>query len=149
MPDGLKSNVKLFADNTSIFSIVKNKSDSAKDLSHDLSLISKWAFKGKMLFNLNPTKLAQEVIFSRKKGDSGHPDIFFNDISVERTSHHKHLGIYLDKKLNFKVHIEIALCKVNKTIPVTKRLRHTLPRKPLLTIYKAFLRSHIHYGNII
>ena len=41
MPDGLKSNVKLFADNTSIFSIVKNKSDSAKDLSHDLSLISK------------------------------------------------------------------------------------------------------------
>ena len=47
------------------------------------------------------------------------------------------------------MHIETALCKVNKTIPVTKRLRHTLPRKPLLTIYKAFLRSHIYYGNII
>ena len=27
IPDGLKSNVKLFADNTSVFSIVKNKND--------------------------------------------------------------------------------------------------------------------------
>ena len=45
MPDGLKSNVKLCADDTSIFSIVKNKNESAKDLTHDLSLISKWAFQ--------------------------------------------------------------------------------------------------------
>ena len=55
MPDGLKSSVKLFADDTSIFGIVKNKNDSAKDLTHDLSLISKWAFQWKMLFNLDPT----------------------------------------------------------------------------------------------
>ena len=43
MPNGLKSNVKLFAGDTSIFSIIKNKDNSAKDLTHDLSLISKWA----------------------------------------------------------------------------------------------------------
>ena len=70
MPNGLKSNVKLFEDNTSIFSIVSNKTDSAKDLTHDLSLISKWAFKWKMLFNPDPIKPAQEVIFSQKKDDS-------------------------------------------------------------------------------
>ena len=67
MLDGLKSNIKLFADDSSIFSIVKNKNYSAKDLIHDLSLISNWAFKWKMLFNPDPTKPAQEVIFSRKK----------------------------------------------------------------------------------
>ena len=49
MPDGLKSNVKLYADDTSIFSIVKNKNYSAKDLTHDLSILSKWALKRKML----------------------------------------------------------------------------------------------------
>ena len=37
MSNGLKNNVKLFADDTSIFSIVKNKNDSAKDLTHNLS----------------------------------------------------------------------------------------------------------------
>ena len=63
-----------------------------------------------MLFNPDPTKPAQEVIFSRKKDDSAHPNIFFNDIPVKRASHQKHRGIYLDEKLNFKMHIETALC---------------------------------------
>ena len=36
-----------------------------------------------------------------KKGDSAHPDIFFNDISVERALH-QDFGIYLDEKINFK-----------------------------------------------
>ena len=45
--------------------------------------------------------------------------------------------------------IETVLCKVNKGISTIKKLKHTLPRKSLLTIYKAFLRSHIDYGHVI
>ena len=82
-----------------------------------------------MLFNPDPTKPAQAVIFSRKKGDSAHPNIFFNDMSVDRASHQNHLGIYLDEKLNFKVLIETVLCKVNKGLSMIKKLGHTLPRK--------------------
>ena len=41
MPNGLTGNVKLFVDDTYIFSIIKNKNNSAKDLTHDLSIISK------------------------------------------------------------------------------------------------------------
>ena len=111
MPDGLKSYV---TDDTSIFSIFKSKNGSAKDLTQDPSLISKWAFQWKIHFNPDPTKLAQEVIFSRKKGDSAHPNIFFNDMSVERASHQKHLGIYLDEKINFKMHIETIYVKLIK-----------------------------------
>ena len=69
-----------------------------------------------------------------------HPNIFFHDIPVERASHQEHLGIYLDEKLNLKIRIETVLCKVNKGISIIKKLRHTLPTKLLLTIYKAFLR---------
>ena len=76
MPNGLKSNVKQFADNTSNFTIVKKKM-TAKDLNHDLSLISKWTFKWKMLFNPDPTKPAQEVIFSRKKDMTHLIQIYF------------------------------------------------------------------------
>ena len=47
------------------------------------------------------------------------------------------------------MHIETVLCKVNKGISIIKKLRHALSRKSLLTIYKAFLRPHIDYGNII
>ena len=70
-------------------------------------------------------------------------------MSVERASPQKHLGIYLDKKLNSKMHIETALYKVNKGISVIKKVRHTLQRKSLLTIYLAYLRPRIDYGDII
>ena len=39
--------------------------------------------------------------------------------------------------------METVLCKVNKGISITKKLRHSLPKKSLLTIYKAFLRPNI------
>ena len=66
-PDELKSNAKLFADDTSLFYIVKNENENANALNYDLSQISKWAFNWKMLFNPDPSKPAQEVLFSRKK----------------------------------------------------------------------------------
>ena len=56
MPDGLKSNVKLFADDTSYFSVIKNKDESASDLTNDLDTISIWAYKWKIPFNLDPKK---------------------------------------------------------------------------------------------
>ena len=55
----------------------------------------------------------------------------------------------LDEKLNFKQHVDSAILKMNKGISVIKKLRHSLPRKSLLTIYKAFLRPLIDYGDII
>ena len=41
IPNVMKTNIKLFADDTYIFSIVQNKDNSAKDLTHDLLLLSK------------------------------------------------------------------------------------------------------------
>ena len=67
LPDNLNSLVKLFADDTSLFSTVHDPTLSAKILNDDLSRISEWAHRWKMLFNPDITKQAQEVIFSRKK----------------------------------------------------------------------------------
>ena len=44
LPDGLKSNAKLLADDTSLFSSFKSKEESASDLTNDLDKISKWAY---------------------------------------------------------------------------------------------------------
>ena len=148
LPNELKSNVKLFADDASLFTIVKDINESASILNNDLLLISKWAFNWKMLFNPDPTKPAQEVIFSKKKKKTQtYPSL--NNIQVEKVPYQKHLGILLDEKLNFKQHVDSAILKMNKGISVIKKLRHSLPRKSLLTIYKAFLRPLIDYGDII
>ena len=138
LPNELKSSVKLFADDTSLFTIVKDKNESANTLNNDLLLISKWAYNWKMLFNPDPSKPAQEVLFSRKKKTQIHPAISFNNTQVERASHNEHLSVLLDEKLNFKQHIDTIILKINKGI--TTKLRHRLPRKSLMIIYKAFLR---------
>ena len=54
LPNGLKSNAKLFADDTSLFTIVKGKIESANILNDDLQLISNEAYKWKSFFNQNP-----------------------------------------------------------------------------------------------
>ena len=149
LPDGLKSNAKLFADDTSLFTIVKEKNESAIILNDDLQLISSWANKWKMLFNPDPKKPVQELLFSRKNQIQNHPTISLNNIQVERTNFQKHLGLILDEKLNFKQHVDSAISKVNKGISVIKKPRHTLPRKSLITIYKVFLRPLIDCGEII
>ena len=149
LPDELKSNAKLFAGDTSLFSIVKDENESANALNYDLCQISKWAFNWKMLFNPDPSKPAQEVLFSRKKKTQSHSEISVNNIPVVRSSNQKHLGLILGEKLNFKQHIDNAISKINKDIAVIKKLRYSLPRKSLITIYKTFLRPLIDYGDII
>ena len=55
----LSSNVKIFADDTSLFSVVHDVSASARELNGDLKKINKWAFQWKMSFNSDPSKQAQ------------------------------------------------------------------------------------------
>ena len=101
LSDDLSTTAKLFADDTSLFSIVQNVSISANHLNNDLSKIKNWAFQWKMSFNPDPSKQAQEVIFSHKIQKTCHPFIYFNDKSVKQIPSQKHLGLILDNKLNF------------------------------------------------
>ena len=73
LTDGLSSNTKLFADDTSLFSVIHDSVITTLELNSDLSRIKQWAFQWKMSFNPDPNKQAQEVIFSRKLKKFCHP----------------------------------------------------------------------------
>ena len=92
LPNRLNSNVKLFADDTSLFSVVHNITDSANLLNSDLCKINEWALQWKISFNPDPIKQAQEIIFSRKTSKRNHPWFMFNNSIVNLTTNHKHLG---------------------------------------------------------
>ena len=70
--------------------------ETANTLSNDLKEINKWSFQRKMSFKPDPTKQAQEVIFSRNTTKTIHPKIFFNNIPVIKTDSQKYLGLDLD-----------------------------------------------------
>ena len=97
----------------------------------------------------NPSIIYGLIMFSRKTVKVSHPSITFNTVPVARTACQKHLGLYLDEKLNFHDHINAKILKANKGIGIIKRLSNTLPRKSLLTIYKSFIRPHLDYCDII
>ena len=77
LPNGLKSECKLFVDDTSLFSVAHDLNTFPSDINNDLKLISDWAFQWKISFNPDPSKQAQEIIFSRKKDEVVSPKCVF------------------------------------------------------------------------
>ena len=62
----LSTNVKLFADYTSLFSILNDANKYIQNLSNDLCVISNWAYQWKMsLTRIDPNKLKK--LFSQEK----------------------------------------------------------------------------------
>ena len=145
----IESNVKLFADDTSLFSVVSDPNISARSLNNDLEIIRQWAFQWKMSFNPDPSKQAHEVIFSRKRKKPFYPDLYFNQSKVVQISSQKHLGLFLDEKLNFNLQLKTIIDKTTKSISVLRKLRFHVPRHSLITIYKSFIRSQLEYADVV
>ena len=149
LPEGLNYEVKLFADDTSLFSIVNCVNTSASTLNKDLFKIQDWAYQWKMSFNPDRTKQTQEIIFSRKKNAATHPPLFFNNSGIKLSSIQKHLGLPLDSKLSFSEHINDKIHQANKGVGLLRKVQTILPRNSLLTIYKSFIRPLLDYTDVI
>ena len=87
----ISSQIKLFADDASLFLPVRDPAMCQQILKKDLITITKWAYQWKMKFNPDITKQAVEVIFSHKRNKPDHPSINFNVIPVKRESETQHL----------------------------------------------------------
>ena len=62
----MKCNVKLFADDTSLFTVVQEPNAVAEDMNHELELISKWAHDWRMSFQCRSAQQAVELLFSKQ-----------------------------------------------------------------------------------
>ena len=149
LPNGLQSNPKCFADDTSLSSTVQDITTSTVSLNNDLSKVSEWALQWKMHFKPDPSKQAQELLFSRKTSSKPYSSLNFNENPVHPVQLQKHLGLFLDSKLSFDEHIQCILIKTRKIIGLIRKLQPVIPRAALLTIYKSFLRPHLDYGDVI
>ena len=149
MTTDLKCNVKLFADDTSLYSVVHNPSECAAGLNHDLDLIKRWAQDWRMSSNRDPAKQAVEVIFSKKKIPVDHPPILFNDIPIVKIDEHKYLGVVLDSQLTFSSHLQSAINKARCGVGMLRFLSNYLSRQTLNELYKLYVRPHFDYWDVI
>ena len=67
-----------------------------------------------------------------------HPPLLFSNNNASQVKSQTHLGVILDVKLTFGENLKNVFNKRNKTIGLVQGLSNLLPRKALVTIYKAF-----------
>ena len=75
--DEIKSIYKVFADDASLISKVKDKSCSSVEINNDLKVLSNWAIPWKMLFNPDLNKLAVEIFFSKTREKDNYSPLAF------------------------------------------------------------------------
>ena len=147
LSEGLTTNVKLFADNVLLYSVVDNINLSTTNLNSDLRKINPWASQWKMTFNLDPNKQAQEVIFSRKIKKASHPPLNLNNNSVSLLrklqnnvpraplvtifiNPHLHYGdILYDQTFNSSFHEKLESIQCDAALLITDAIRRSSREK--------------------
>ena len=99
-----------------------------------------------MKFNATKT---EELLFSWKREKLVHPAFKQGEDIISLKSEHKHLGLILDLKLNFKSHIREAVLKTQRGIALLKYLSKYVSREILDQAYKLNVRPNLDYGDIL
>ena len=86
---------------------------------------------------------------SRKLNRPVHPSLFMGNHQISEVDSHKHLGLYFSHECTWHQHINHITVKAWARINITRKLKLKLDRKSLETIYTAFIRPLIEYGDII
>ena len=140
------SNIRLFADDTSLFLVVDNPNTTAETLNADLGKITKWAKT--WLVKFNPAK-TESLLISRKIIQPVHPPLHMLNQKIKEVESHKHLGLYFSHDGSWHTHIDYIKEKAWNRINIMRKLKFQLDRKSLEIIYTSFIRPILEYGNEI
>ena len=116
LTDELKCNTNLFADDTSIFTVVREPTIAAENLNHDLELINLWATKWRLSFTPDPSKQAVEVIFSKKRCPRNHPPIFLKMLLLKAFASKSILESFLTPNCPLRAMLNLSFQNADKEL---------------------------------
>ncbi|MCG7875096.1 MAG: reverse transcriptase family protein [Candidatus Thiodiazotropha endolucinida] len=139
-------NIRLFADDTSLYIVVDCPLQAATLLNNDLNTISEWAEKWLVTFNANKTL---SMTFSRKLQPVMHPPLFMSGTMINDTSEHKHLGLTFSNNCNWDLHIRNISEKAWTRLNLLRALKFRISRKSLEKMYIAYIRPLLEYSDSV
>ncbi|MEW8185640.1 MAG: reverse transcriptase family protein [Candidatus Thiodiazotropha endolucinida] len=142
----IKTNIRLFADDTSLFIIVDTPERAAGSLNSDLQEINQWATE--WLVDFNPSKTFTMTV-SRKTTDVLHPPLFLAGTKIQETDTYKHLGIHFSNSLSWAEHIRTITRTAWQRLNMLRGLKFRLKRFSLEKIYTSFIRPLLEYSDSI
>lgn len=140
------SSIRLFADDTSLYVVVENPDSAAQLLNSDIDKITLWAES--WLVKFNPSK-TESLLISRKINRVAHPPVFMLNQQIQEVEAHKHLGLFFANDCSWHQHISYIKEKAWTRINIMRKLKFTLDRKSLETIYISFIRPLLEYADTV
>lgn len=140
------ANIRLFADDTSLYIIVEDPLSSAIQLNIDLEKLFNWAIT--WLVDFNPNK-NESLLITRKRNKQYHPRLKMGNTEVKEVTEHKHLGLTISSDCTWNQHINQISDKAWKRIGSLRRNKFVLDRRSLNKLYITYIRPLLEYGNII
>jgi hypothetical protein len=137
-----------FADDTTILINNNSLEDLYIQAYEDLHTFFDWCNSNKLSINLNKTCY---ILFrSRiKELERRLPELKINDTIIKQVDSTKFLGIHIDSKLNWHLHVNNILTKIKQNLFFFKSIKNTVPTITKLLLYYAHIYSHLTYGLIL
>ena len=144
----LNTNVKLYADDTVIYSTNKDEAVAYENVESDLKNLMKWCDNNQLTVNIKKTKL---VLFGTKEMlcNSRHIDMYMGTEKLHYVNDYMYLGIKLDNKFTFELHANECCRHVIHKNYILAKIRRYINTHQALTIYKSMILPYFCYGNVL
>ncbi len=145
LPTDIISNVKMYADDTSLVLPSKDINTARDTLNEDLNTLDKWAKQWHVIFN--PGKTVSMTI--TRKVQEEPLNLVMNNTNIKQVASHKHLGVTIQSNCKWTDHIKEITQKASKKVDQLRSLMHKLDRNTLQKMYFTFVRPLLEYADIV
>ena len=142
LPDTVRSNILLFADDAKIFRPVTLPSDCI-ELQHDLDALMAWSARWQLHFNEAKCKFLH---LGHHRHDSAYT---MRGVQLQKVSEERDLGVIMEEDLKFRKQAAAAVSKASQILAVIRRSFAILDSTTLPLLFKTLVRPHLEYGNIV
>lgn len=145
LPKSTCQPMSLFADDSTITIACKDIRFYNTDINNSLTSIINWLDNNNLKINLTKTNI---IHFSQRAQHSSDIKLTYNNNNIDQVEYSKFLGLNIDKKLNWKKHIENMCKKISSLAYALYKLATTINVDALLTAYYGLIESSLRYGII-
>ncbi len=144
LPEILNCEPYLFADDTKVFRVIKDETDT-EALQDDLNTLYNWS--STWLLKFHPQKCKYMRTSRRKENEYQRYNL--DSHVLENVDHEKDIGITLHERLSFELHTANKIKKATSMFALLRRIFEFLNADNFVPLYKALVRVHLDYASSV
>ena len=132
----------LFADDTFLFMSHEDPKTLEDLVNSELENIDQWLIDNRLSLNVDKSCF---LLFTGKTRFQQDFKICISDKEVSRVSAAKYLGVHIDDKLNWQLHLSHVLTKIKQGLGALRKIKHVISPFNLTSSTVLIIQSHLQY----